>query len=535
MRQAMLLNTGFFETSQRTLDAQMRIIAGNWDGAGVSAGTLQYNFAYANRLKELWAHMLNNHDSVVRGVFGANTALYDEFRDVILNRTQADQIAWGGTITDWTKPSPDGHRLIEPWKTILGDLMMTQQNLDKYFSMMDAYYVPNPLDLFKQVSCTSRAALASFFDISVNRGRYYPCITIVNDFEAIDARQDLTDEQKEAEKVKVINNRGNDTTNGITATTWKARRDCMAQLGGSYFGDAYNPETDFDINLEPALPEKVGGVGGFVKLGTMGVSNLYLGSSPVESIFLGANLVGKAEQTPYYTSKVPNTQFRTNPNSYSGFEDGAVTLERGQPLWIDVQNWVACRSYYTTDGSTPTENSARYYDGISFTESCTLKVLNVSLSGVAEPIRTLNITIAAPTYRYVRFVGHGDQTGVTTRLVELEALEGATNRLLGKLPMAGYTPVAGGNIAVATDGAKVHGSGYPFWWSGEGIPDLVYDLGANYKLDTLNVTMYSPTVDPRTSQFKVYVSKDNATWKLVADYSGNTNNQPESGWNFPIV
>lgn len=531
MRRQLNLNTGFFETSQYTLDAQMRIIAGNWDGAGMSAGNLQYNFAFGNRLKELWSHMINNYESVVSACFGAYTAEYIEFKDVILTRTQQQQIDWGATVTD---PN-NGHRIIEPWKTILGDLMVTDENLSKYFSMMDAYYVPNALDLFKQLNCTSRAALASLFDISVNRGRYYPCITIVNEFELIDADEMLTDEQKEAEKIRLINERGNDTTNGINVTTWLERRTCMANQGGTYFGDVYEPETQFDINQEPALPEKVGGVGGFVKLGSVGVDKLYLGTSPIDSIFLGANLIGTAEQEPYYTSKVPNTQFRTNPNSYIGFEDSSISLEKGQKLWIDVQNWVACRTYYTTDGTTPTENSARYYDGLTFTSSCTLKVLNVSLSGIAEAIRTLTITVTPATYRYVHFIGHGDQTGVTTRLVEIEALEGVTNRLLNKVPLAGYEALNGGTIEVATDGAKLHSAGYPLWWGGEGIPTLNYDLGALYPIDTLNVTGYSPSADPRATQFKIYVSKDNASWKLVADYSANANFQPESGWNFSIT
>jgi hypothetical protein len=232
---------------------------------------------------------------------------------------------------------------------------------------------------------------------------------------------------------------------------------------------------------------------------------------------------------------VPNTQFRTNSNSYLGFEDGDVTLNSGQKLWIDVQNFVACRSYYTTDGSTPTEASPRYFDGISFTQSCVLKVLNVSVSGVAEAIRTLNITIPAFTgWRYVRFVGHGDQTGVTTRLVELRALEGVTNRLAGLTPIAGYTAPNAGAIGVATDGAKVHAAGYPLWWTAEGVPDLKYDLGAPYLLTSINVCGYSPVGDPRTTQFKIYVSTDNTNWTLVQDYSANATNQPEDGFYFNV-
>jgi hypothetical protein len=708
MRRAIMLNTGFFETNQYVLDEQMKIIAGNWDGAGMSAGNLQYNYAFGDRLTELFSHLLNNHDSVVRGVFGADTARYDEFRTVHLTYTNAQKITWADGITD---PANE-HRLLDPWKTILGNLMITPECYAKYYEMMDAYYIPNALELFKQLNCTSRASLASLFDLSVNRGRYYPCNTIVWEFENVDARTDLDEAGKEAEKIRLINTRGNDTTNGITATTWVERRMAQANQGGDYFGSLYDPETQFDINQEPAIPEKLKGFGNDVKLGALEAKGLYFGTTPIKSIYLGATLVGNAEIDPYLPSTVPNTQFRTNPNSYLGFENGGTaTINEGAKVWVDVQNFVACKTYYTIDGTTPTTASPRYTDGIVLNTAgtITVKALTVSLAGVAEAVKTCTITVnnvpntaISPTtlvqntipftvtlttdeagatikyklgngateytytgpftvnqnstgvastqikvtywaigaygtevaktitydtagatpatpvvtatagsnqvkldwavtanttsytvyrsttagtlgtaiaqyitpntytdtlynagtyyytvqagnygkatnsaqvsgspiivagWRYVRFVGHGDQTGYTTRLVELQALEGATNRLLNKLPMAGYTAPNSGAIGVATDGAKLQASGYPLWWTAEGVPDLHYDLGANYPIDTLNVTGFSTVADPRQTQFKVYVSKDNSTWTTVADYSANTTNQPEAGFNFTV-
>jgi hypothetical protein len=153
----------------------------------------------------------------------------------------------------------------------------------------------------------------------------------------------------------------------------------------------------------------------------------------------------------------------------------------------------------------------------------------------SDPVSATPSSAPAPTgWQYVRFVGHGDNTSATTRLVELQALEGATNRLLNKLPMAGYAATNGGAIAVATDGAKVQSSGYPLWWSGEGIPDLHYDMGAKYPIDTINVTGFSSAVDPRQTQFKIYVSNDNTNWTLVQDYSLNTTPQPVDGFYFTV-
>lgn len=138
-------------------------------------------------------------------------------------------------------------------------------------------------------------------------------------------------------------------------------------------------------------------------------------------------------------------------------------------------------------------------------------------------------------WRYVRYIGHGDQTGIVSRLVEFQALQGATNRLSGKLPMAGYQAPAVGNIAVATDGAIVHASGYPLWWSGEGIPDLIYDLGDWYEITSVKVVGYSPAGDPRQTQFKIQISADNNTWYTVADYTNNTTPQPEAGFAFAVA
>jgi hypothetical protein len=715
MRQAIMLNTGFFETNLYVLDDQMKIIAGNWDGAGMSAGNLQYNYAYGDRLTELFAHLLNNHDTVVRGVFGADTTRYDEFRTVHLTYSNADKISWANTITDWTA-GIDGHRIVEPWKGILGNLLVTPECYAKYYDMMDAYYIPNALELFKQLNCTSRAALASLFDLSVNRGRYYPCNTIVWEFENVDARTDLDAAGKEAEKIRLINTRGNDTTNAITATTWVERRTNQANQGGTYFGSLYDPEVQFDVNQEPAIPEKLAGFGADVKLGAVETKNLYFGSTPVKSIYLGATLVGNAQIQPYLPATVPNTQFRTNPNSYLGFESGGTaTINEGAKVWIDVQNYVAAKTYYTTDGTTPTTASTRYTDGIAFNTAgtFTLKALTVSLAGVAEAVKTCTITVnnvplttvsptatvqntipftvtlttdeagatikyklgtgateytytgpfsvnqnstgvnstqikvtywaigangtevqksitydtsgavpaapvvtatagagqvalswpatanttsytiyrsttagtlgsivtgtqymtgtsytntgltggttyyytvqagnygrstnsaqvsatptAGPTgWRYVRYKGHGDQTGVTSRLVEIQALEGATNRLLNKTPLAGYETPNGGTIGIATNGEKVHAAGYPLWWTAEGVPTLVYDMGAVYPIDTINVTGYSPVADPRTTQFIISVSKDNTTWTQVIDYTANATNQPEAGFNFTV-
>ena len=153
---------------------------------------------------------------------------------------------------------------------------------------------------------------------------------------------------------------------------------------------------------------------------------------------------------------------------------------------------------------------------------------NLQLDGRAN--YTIDTSVPKPTYRYVRFIGHGDQTGVgTTRLVEINALEGSTNRLLNKVPISGESPNTGGTINKVTDGI-VTMSGYPIWWMGAGVPKLTWDMGALYSIDKLTVWMYSKPTDLRATKFIVQVSKDNSVWTTVADKSANIEFQPENGW-----
>lgn len=137
--------------------------------------------------------------------------------------------------------------------------------------------------------------------------------------------------------------------------------------------------------------------------------------------------------------------------------------------------------------------------------------------------------------RYVRFQGYGDNVSAgTTRLVEFQAFWGATNLLLNKLPLAGYKAVdTGGTIDKATDGITTM-SGYPIWWSGEGVPVLTYDLLDWYDISQFKVWGYSTVGDPRSNKFKLFVSADNVAWFLVVDHSTNTTVQPADGWTFTV-
>lgn len=167
------------------------------------------------------------------------------------------------------------------------------------------------------------------------------------------------------------------------------------------------------------------------------------------------------------------------------------------------------------------------FNGLTITSLRAVEWLaNVKTGG--QPAETKN-------WRYVRFIGHGDNTGAgTTRLIELKANGGGVNYMKNLTPISiNKAPDTGGAITTVTDELTAM-SGFPIWWSGDGIPTMVYDLGSAKALDNLQVWMYSKSTDLRQPHFELDVSTDQAVWKSVANYTTSTIVQdPVAGFTFP--
>ena len=380
----MYSNTGFFETSQVDIDAAWIMTVGNFDGAGISQGPSQMNFDFGDELSEILRAVYTNHRATWDKVFTPYPTYEQALYDAIFVKTQLEKIAWADSIS-YVDASLEKRGLNAPWLSILQAFAMEQDYRDEYLDVVNVQYYPRVEKLFRSMPMSSRFSFATFYDLSVNRGRYYPVLNLLADCDAIDANNTLTEVEKETQKVYQANMRANAKENGITSTTYVPRRTCMANMGGDYFGDLYDPEVQFDINLEPGLVEKAE----FIK----DVKAMSFGETKIKKVNLGLQSIF---EEPFYTSEAPDTQFRTLPGSYEGIPNqAAVTLATDQPLWIDVQNWLGTRLYYTTDGSTPTTSSQRYTEALTFNGSVTLKTLAVSVYGVVEAVKTLAVTVGA--------------------------------------------------------------------------------------------------------------------------------------------
>jgi hypothetical protein len=185
----------FFETSLDYPDAY-GITAGNWDGAGLSHGVLQYNFK-SNTLQPLWNYMNNEHNQLCRNIFGSH---YQEWANHI-NANFTTQTTWANSITNPT----NGHRTIEPWNTYFFQLGTSAPSIAKQVDM-SASYQNSALIWFNRLGLFSRRAYALLFSVSVQMGRLLGQNMIWHDFKQIDPTG-KTRAQIEEEKLRIIVNR----------------------------------------------------------------------------------------------------------------------------------------------------------------------------------------------------------------------------------------------------------------------------------------------------------------------------------------
>lgn len=406
LKPKMVANTAFFETSQTVYPNAYGITSGNWDDAGMSLGALQINFGAANRLSPYFQHMINNYDSFCHDLWinnGLTETDYSNWKTLMLGNDLTAKHDWADSISD-PAVGKNGHPkgdLYQPYVEIFRQMGIHQGSIDKQVEISETNYMPSAFKIFNQMSCNSRLALASFYDLNINRGRCWALNLIQVDFDGIDADTTISATEKERQKIYQINYRGCfdnnnsasgeidhwETTDGVGG--YGGRRKLMADQGGSYFGTIYDPDVQFQMTQDIALEEKAIHD---LRLGNIDVNKVYLGLGECSKIYYGNEIV---YSQPYKTNEAPQTGFRKLKNDFTGIANGAsVTMASGEKLWVDVKNWIACRTYYTIDGSTPTTASPLYTNALTFANSCTLKTLTVSVEGIAEAVKTLTVTVA---------------------------------------------------------------------------------------------------------------------------------------------
>lgn len=237
------------------------VTSGNFDGAGVSHGAIQWNFK-SKSLQPILIDLINNQTALVRDIFGAE---YDEFYDVVMNRTVADQISWGASISN-----PDNkHELIAPWADHFYNLGITPQAIQRQKDATIDYH-NQAKKLFDQWGLWTRRGYALAFDIAVQSWAPNATATtnINNDFAAL-VTTGKTDEQIETEKMVIIANRVADTIDISWRESYRQRKLAVANGSGMVYGSLLVDTVPYDMILEPAFVARDEEIWGYPYAGGM--------------------------------------------------------------------------------------------------------------------------------------------------------------------------------------------------------------------------------------------------------------------------
>jgi hypothetical protein len=234
--------TGYFETSNAS-PACYGVTSGNWDGAGVSHGVLQFNFKTGN-LQTLWNYMDTNYNADCRTIFGT---YYDQWHTLI-NDTLVNQQAFGDAQGD---PATGKHSMLSPWNSMFSQLGQHSASIAKQVDLAQSYF-DTALSWFNKLGLWSRRGFALCFDISVQLGRMLPMNMILQDFKNLNTAGQ-TKSQIEQAKLYCIVNRCSYEYNRVTGTNQSIvynRKKAVVDGSNTSGFDA----TGYDVSLnEPAL------------------------------------------------------------------------------------------------------------------------------------------------------------------------------------------------------------------------------------------------------------------------------------------
>ena len=231
--------TGAFETSKLPPDC-FAVIAGDFDGQGLSFGALQWNFGQGT-LQALLEQMDEQHPDIIDEMFGVDAAILRQ----VLNEDMGQQLAWVRSIQD------GGHHILPPWHDQFSALgytgefqaIETQGAADRYQAALS--WCPT-------YGLTTERGVALMFDINVQNGGISAATKalILQDFAGLQPTGDPgTDE---VNKMVIIANRRADAANPPYQADVRARKLCIANGQGTVHGLSYDLASQFGVTLNPA-------------------------------------------------------------------------------------------------------------------------------------------------------------------------------------------------------------------------------------------------------------------------------------------
>ncbi|MDQ0976621.1 LysM repeat protein [Neobacillus niacini] len=234
---------------------------GNWDNAYISHGAIQYNLRWGT-LQPIWKHLYEQYPSVVENAI-PNATDRNEWVSMIYKTMgtsgNVDVEAWANRITDWTEPSPDGHDVIEPWKTYFHTLGTSPESIAKQRLEAKRYH-DNAVLWFGEFGLWTRRGYAVMFEISTQKGGISQAVKdrVASEMASFDTTG-LYSWEIEREKLRMIINASTDidVVESVKAS-YRARKLSVID-GGFAYGDPNNPvlPDNFDLTWDLAMDDSI--------------------------------------------------------------------------------------------------------------------------------------------------------------------------------------------------------------------------------------------------------------------------------------
>ncbi len=229
--------TGAFETSLPIPDC-FSAAAGDFDGQGISFGSLQWNLGQRS-LQPLLQAAVDRYPELVRSIF------HDHYPTLIdlLKQPLSRQLTWARSIQ-----RPDGHVIHEPWLGLFKMLGRTREFQQIEMEQASERF-RSALSLCSIYRVTSERAVALMFDIVVQNGSI--SATTRSRIEADVAKLPKPGDwaTDEAAKLRVIANRRAEAANPTWIEDVRKRKLTIANGSGTVHGLQYDLAGDYGIRL----------------------------------------------------------------------------------------------------------------------------------------------------------------------------------------------------------------------------------------------------------------------------------------------
>ncbi len=231
--------TGSFETSAPIPEC-FAGLTGDFDGQGISFGTLQWNIGQGS-LQPLLEEMDQTHLDILQEIFGPNFPVLR----AMLKTDREEQLAWARSIQDLNR-----FVLFEPWRgqfKTLGRREEFQSIQVKHAGRLHQAAVA----VCDTYGVRSERALALMFDIKVQNGSISDLVRaqIERDFQEIESAGDQALE--EVARLRIIANRRAEAANPRWIEDVRRRKLTIANGEGTVHGTHYNLQEQYGIGLKP--------------------------------------------------------------------------------------------------------------------------------------------------------------------------------------------------------------------------------------------------------------------------------------------